>query len=78
MKIEIDKSKEYTFEEVKREIESNKNIIVTSKETNNSYIGEIVKGEVTLKYYNSALDSWRKSDDVWVKEIFNNWYITKQ
>lgn len=74
----IDTSKEYTFEEVKKELEEAKEVIVTSKETSNSYIAEIIKGEVTLKYYNSALDSWRKSDDVWVREIFNNWYITKQ
>ena len=75
---DIDKSKKYTFEEAKKEVEENSNVIITSKKTGDSYIAEKVKGEVILKYYNSSLNSWRKCDAIEPREIFGEWYITRQ
>nr|DAY89305.1 MAG TPA: hypothetical protein [Caudoviricetes sp.] len=73
----VDKSIEYEFEEAKKELLEGSNVIITSKVTEDSYIAEKSKGKVMLKYYNSALSSWRKCEAIEPREIFGKWYINK-
>lgn len=76
MDIKVNKNKEYSFEEALEKLKT-KDVIITSKETEDSYIIEKIGNEMILKFYSKTIDSWQKCTYIEPKEIFNKWYITK-
>lgn len=77
MDIQIDRSKEYSFEEALAELKT-KDVIITSKNTGDSYIAEKFKTETILKFYSKTIDNWQKCTYIEPKEIFNKWYVTNK
>lgn len=73
----IDKSKEYTFEDALKKLMRNRNVVITSKNTNDSYLLENSKKGIKIKYYNNSVKSWVGVDYVLTKEIFGTWYVTE-
>lgn len=73
---EIDKSKEYMFIEAWAK-GINENVIITSKNSGDSYIIEKYSKKKKLKFFNSVLDNWQQCTYILPDEIFDMWYITQ-
>lgn len=73
---EIDKSKEYEFSKAWNQL-LEEDVIITSKNTGDSYIVERRKGKKILKFYSQTISTWRVCTHVSPEEMFDKWYITK-
>jgi len=71
----INKTKEYTFLEAWEKCFNDKNVIITSKKSSDSYKIEFEK-QNKLKFYNPVIVGWQLCTYILPDEIFNNWYVT--
>lgn len=78
MELKINKTKEYTFLEAWEKAIDDNNLIITSKSSSVSYRVDMLEKKNKLRYYNPVIDNWQPCPYVEPREIFNNWYITKQ
>lgn len=74
----IDKTIEYTFLEAWEKSIDDRNVIITSKSSGDSYRIDILSKKNKLKFYNPVIDSWQPCTYVLPEEIFNGWYVTKK
>lgn len=74
----IDKTIEYTFLEAWEKSIDNKNVIITSKSSGDSYKINILEKKNKLKFYNPTISSWQPSTYLLPEEIFNGWYVTRE
>ncbi|WP_315074774.1 hypothetical protein [uncultured Clostridium sp.] len=74
--IEINKSIEYTFLEAWEKAIDNKNIIITSKNSEFNYKIDISNKQNKLKFLNPVIGSWQSCTYVTLEEIFDEWYVT--
>lgn len=74
--IKIDKKKEYLFLEAWEKAIDNKNIIITSKKSGDSYKIDMLEKYNKLRFYNPVIGTWQSCTYVLPEEIFNMWYIT--
>jgi len=72
----VNKSVEYEFLKAWEKAIDNKNIIITSESSGDSYKIDISEKRNKLKFYNPVIDNWQPCTYVLPEEIFNNWYIT--
>ncbi len=73
----INRTLEYTFiEAFGKCIEDNK-IIITSKNTGDSYKIDKAEKKNKLKFYNPAIEGWQPCTYLLPEEIFDKWYITQ-
>ena len=77
MDIEIDKTVEYKFLEAWEKSIDDRNVIITSKSSGDSYKIDIFEKQNKLKFYNPVIDAWQPCTYVLPEEIFNGWYVTK-
>lgn len=73
----IDKTVEYTFLEAWEKSIDDKNVIITSKSSGDSYKIDISEKQNKLKFYNPTIAGWQPCTYVLPEEIFNGWYVTK-
>lgn len=74
--IEINKSVEYVFLKAWEMAIDDKNIIITSKKSGDSYKIDLGEKKNKLKFYNPTISSWQPSTYLLPEEIFNGWYVT--
>ncbi len=74
---EIDKSVEYTFLEAWEKGIDDKNVIITSKSSGNSYKIDISEKHNKLKFFNPVIASWQSCTYVLPEEIFDRWYVSR-
>jgi hypothetical protein len=72
----INKTKEYTFVEAWEKSINDKNVVITSKSSGDSYKIDISEKKNKLKFYNPTIASWQHCTYLLPEEIFNAWYIT--
>lgn len=77
MDIKIDKTREYTFLEAWENSIDDKNVIITSKDSEFSYKIDISNKRNKLKFHNPVIGSWQSCTYVTPEEIFSPWYITR-
>lgn len=77
MDIKIDTTVEYTFLEAWEKSIDDKNVIITSKSSGDSYKIDIFEKKNKLKFYNPTIAGWQPCTYVLPEEIFNGWYVTK-
>ncbi|WP_297429800.1 hypothetical protein [Clostridium sp.] len=75
--IKTNKLVEYDFLKAWEKAIDNKNVIITSKKSGDSYRIDILEKRNKLKFYNPVIDAWQPCTYVLPEEIFNPWYITK-
>lgn len=76
MELKIDKSKEYAFLEAWEKGIDNRNLIITSKSSGDSYKIDIIEKKHKLKFYNPVISNWQPCTYVLPEEIFDEWYVT--
>lgn len=74
---EIDKSKEYEFEEALMIGKKNRDVIITSKKDCRSYKIDMLEKNNKLKFFNPVIDGWQVCSYVEPKEMFDKWYVTE-
>lgn len=76
MRLKINKDREYAFLEAWEKAIDNKNTIITSKSSGDSYKIDMCDKKNKLKFFNPTIDNWQPCTYVLPDEIFNTWYIT--
>lgn len=76
MDIKIDKTIEYKFLEAWEKGIDDKNMIITSKKSGESYRIDISEKQNKLKFYNPVIANWQSCTYVLPEEIFDVWYVT--
>lgn len=76
MDIEINKTKEYTFDKVYSDLLTSRTII-TSKNSGYSYRSEHKEEEIKLKFFNPVISIWQTSNYFSSEEILDKWYVTQ-
>lgn len=74
---EIDKAQEYTFNEAWKKIMEDSNVIITSKNSGDSYKMDKFEKKNGLKFHSSTTASWRSCAYILTVEILDKWYVTK-
>jgi hypothetical protein len=75
---EIDRTVEYTFLDAWEKGIDDKNVIITSKSSGDSYKIDIFEKQNKLKFYNPVIAGWQPCTYVLPEEIFSMWYVTTE
>jgi hypothetical protein len=75
--IEINKSVEYDFLKAWEKAIDNRNVIITSKNSGDSYKIDLLEKYNKLKFYSPVISSWQRCTYILPEEIFGSWYITE-
>ncbi|WP_455804027.1 hypothetical protein [Clostridium butyricum] len=76
MDIEINKTKEYTFDKVYNDLLTGR-MIITSKNSGYSYRSEHKEEKIKLKFFNPVISIWQPSNYFSSEEILDKWYATQ-
>lgn len=72
---DIDKSKKYEFLEAWEKAIDDNSIVITSENTEITYK---IENDNKLKYWNITFGNWLVANYIEPKEIFGQWYVTRQ
>lgn len=74
---EIDKTQEYTFNEAWKKVMEDSNVIITSKNSGDSYKLDKFEKKNKLKFHSSTIAAWQSCPYILTVEMLDMWYVTK-